>query len=114
MTAACPEYPVLQAGVQDVYYTEGIGSVLFSRELPDGSVAVAVFLVDRYCLGVKNALGDILTRSAYDSKFERQMRAQYPASNVSPAAWCTQAGRVGWRSPLLPATSASRRIPDYH
>jgi hypothetical protein len=84
LTAAAKQ-PVLHAFVPDVLETEGIGSVLLSRFLPDGSVAVAVFLVDRYLLGVKNAFFDILTRSEYETKFMRQMRGRYPARDVSPA-----------------------------
>src|SRR5436305_1385402 len=83
--AAAAKFPPLHAWIPDVLETEGIGSVLFSRELPNGMVAVAVFLVDRYCLGVKDALADVLTRSAYETRFVQGMRKEYPASNVSPA-----------------------------
>lgn len=83
--AAAAKYQVLHAWVPDVLETDGIASLVFSRELPDGSVAVAVFLVDRWLLGVKDAYFDILTRSAYESKFVRELRGQYPARDVSPA-----------------------------
>ena len=38
---------------------EGIGEVLVSRRLNNGNVAFSVFLVDMYCLGVKDAFADI-------------------------------------------------------
>jgi hypothetical protein len=84
MTAAA-KYPPLDAWIADVFYTEGMGQVLISRELPDHSVAVAVFLVDRYCLGVKNAFSEVLNRSSYDARFVHEMRSQFPAGNVSPS-----------------------------
>jgi len=107
---AAAKFPPLDAWVADVFYTEGIGQILFSRELPDHTVAVSVFLVDRYCLGVKDAFAQVLTRSAYDSEFVHNMRKQFPASNVSPScarkvveAAVAYAGNLG----LAPH-------PDYH
>ena len=37
-------------------FERGIGNVLMSRQLPDGDVVYGGFLVDPWCLGVKNAL----------------------------------------------------------
>jgi hypothetical protein len=108
--AAAAKYPPLHAWIPDVLETEGIASVLFSRELPNGMVAVAVFLVDRYCLGVKDALANVLTRSAYEGQFVREMRSQFPARDVSPAcvrklveAAVAYAGNLGFAP-----------HPDYH
>ncbi len=81
LTAAA-NCPPLHCWVPDVLWREGLGSVLLSRLLPNGSVAVAVFLVDRYCLGVKNAMSAVISRSEYDSKFVRGLRIQYPARDV--------------------------------
>jgi hypothetical protein len=47
MTTAA-KYPILHAWIYEDLWTEGLGTVLLSRELPNGLVAVAVFLVDRY------------------------------------------------------------------
>jgi hypothetical protein len=85
LTAAV-KYPVLHSRVSDVLWTQGIGQVLLSRALPNGTVAVAVFLVDRYCLGVKDAFGAVLGRSSYDERFVRQTRAQFVMQDVTPAA----------------------------
>ena len=109
MTAAA-KYPVLQAWVQDVYYTEGIGSVLLSRELPDGSVAVAVFLVDRYCLGVKNALADVFTRL----RLRKQVRAAN-AGAVSSQQRVAGAGAQLVESAVAYAGNLGfAPHPDYH
>lgn len=49
----------------------GIGHVWFSRRAPDGRYAMAGFLVDAFCLGVKNALYTILEAGKYASALER-------------------------------------------
>jgi hypothetical protein len=84
--AASAKFPVLHAWVSDNVWNEGMGWVLLSRLLPDGSVAAGVFLLDRYCLGVKDALAEILPRSTYDDKFVRKMRGQFTSQDVTPAA----------------------------
>jgi hypothetical protein len=49
LTAAA-RYPILDSLVTTDLWKEGLGWVCLSRELPNGSIAYAVFLVDRYCL----------------------------------------------------------------
>jgi hypothetical protein len=49
-------------------FEQGIGNLAFSRALPDGSIALAMFLLDIFCLGVKNALFAVLTRREYDQR----------------------------------------------
>ena len=83
LTAAV-KYPVLHSWVTDDLWTQGMGYVCLSRALPNGSVAFAVFLVDRFCLGVKNVMADIAGRFTYDSQM-RKLRANFTAENVSPA-----------------------------
>jgi hypothetical protein len=58
------------APIADVYapenlFEEGMGSVWFSRLLPDGRYALSVFLVDVYCLGVKSTLYAVLEPERY-------------------------------------------------
>jgi hypothetical protein len=83
--AAAAEYPVLDSWITEDLWTEGLGWALLSRQLPDGSVAVAVFLVDRYCLGVKDAMAQIAGRYTYENEVARKMRSQFTSRDVSPA-----------------------------
>jgi len=58
------------APIADVYtperlFAEGLGSVWFSRKLEDGRYALSVFLVDTYCLGVKNAMYALMEPERY-------------------------------------------------
>jgi hypothetical protein len=47
-------------------FDEGIGHIIFSFELADGKIGVANFLVDSYCLGVKNTLHAKASYEEYD------------------------------------------------
>jgi hypothetical protein len=87
-----------------------MGSVLLSRQLPDGRVAVAVFLLDVYCLGVKDAIAQILHRSTYESEFVRKTRSQFTVRPMSPAAVRKLVeGAVAYAADLGIAPH-----PDYH
>lgn len=84
--ANATKFPVLHCRVADTLETTGIGAVVFSRISPSGHVAVAVFLVDSYCLGIKDAFAHILnSRGEYESKFGREMQLKSPGRNVAPS-----------------------------
>jgi hypothetical protein len=80
------KHPVLHCWVTTDLREEGLGWVCLSRELPNSLVAFAVFLVDRYCLGVKDAYADIAGRFTYESKIVRKMRSDFESENLPPAA----------------------------
>jgi hypothetical protein len=77
------EAPILHATVQTVLWDEGMGQVLVSRELDSGNVAFAVFLVDAYCLGVKDALYGIGSRAHYDFKLVSKI-TKHPVQHITP------------------------------
>jgi hypothetical protein len=77
-------YPVLHSVITDSVWESGMGSVIFSRAVPDGTVAFAVFLIDRCCLGVKNALFAVLPKSVYESKYHRGILSRTPGPDVPP------------------------------
>lgn len=58
--------PILHCRTTDVLWDQGMSHVLVSRELNSGNVAFAAFLVDMYCLGVKDVLLEVASRSRYD------------------------------------------------
>jgi hypothetical protein len=74
-------YPVLQCLATDA--RTGVNWVLVSRQLPSGAVASTIFLVDRYCLGVKNVI------MAVDSQFDYERRVakmkQFTVKSIAPA-----------------------------
>src|ERR1700722_12170737 len=63
-----------------------MGWVGLSRRFLDGDVAFAVFLVDAYCLGVKDAMSGVIERSEYDTRIAGRMRSEFGSQDVTPAA----------------------------
>lgn len=51
---------ILRAGISESIQTVGKGNVTIVRQGPDGLLALAMFLVDSYCLGVKDTAGHLL------------------------------------------------------
>jgi hypothetical protein len=76
--------PILHCCVNEELWTQGMANVLVSRELPDGRVAVAMFLVDAYCLGVKNALAKVMVRTRYDSETYGPLARKYKLIKLTP------------------------------
>ena len=64
------EAPILDSLITEGFWDGGTGQAILSRQLPSGEVAFAAFLVDRYCLGVKDAFGDIRTKGEYREMLE--------------------------------------------
>lgn len=48
-----------------------MGSAVIARRMPDGQLACAVFLLDVYCLGVKDAFWRILAPAEFNDLLER-------------------------------------------
>jgi hypothetical protein len=76
--------PILHCCEADVIWSEGIGSVLVSRELNNGNVAFALFLVDIYCLGVKDVFTNIVPRATYNQKIYEKLAHQYTLTPLKP------------------------------
>jgi len=57
--------PIPESLVPANLFEQGIGNLAFSRSLPDGRIALSVFLLDVFCLGVKDAFFAIVTRAEY-------------------------------------------------
>ena len=79
--------PILHCCTTDDLSRHGIASVLVSRELNSGNVAFVVFLVDMYCLGVKDVIFQITPRSRYDQLLrEKLFPEERRLSALEPAA----------------------------
>jgi hypothetical protein len=63
--ARAAQFPIHEALIPAELFERGIGNLLFSRSLPDGHMAVAAFLLDVFCLGVKNAFVAVVARDEY-------------------------------------------------
>jgi len=60
--------PVHECLVPREIFDRGIGDVIISRRMPDGSISASVFLVDTFCLGVKDCFFTNVSRSKYEER----------------------------------------------
>lgn len=66
--AAIGSAPLLRCFMTKDEGAQGMPQVLVSRLLPDGTVACAVFLLDLFCLGVKDAFLRVIGRSEFEDE----------------------------------------------
>ncbi len=76
--------PILHCCTISEIWDEGIGHVLVSRLLADGQVAFVAFLVDVYCLGVKNVVMGIAPRPRYEREMYGKLADQYRLIRMQP------------------------------
>ncbi len=76
--------PILHCCYLKALWEVGMGGVLISRQLSSGDVAFVEFLVDVYCLGVKNVFLNIVPRGVYDHKIYDHMLKLGPVRHVKP------------------------------
>lgn len=76
--------PIIDAFVTSVVWDEGIGHVVLARDLGNDRVAYAAFLVDIYCLGVKNAFCCFGSRDEYAHKLRNKITEDYEIEVESP------------------------------
>lgn len=67
---AAASAPIADVYVPEGLFEAGIGTVWFSRLLEDGRYALSVFLVDTFCLGVKNAMYAFMDADRYKVQME--------------------------------------------
>jgi hypothetical protein len=58
--------PIHEVWLDDSIYKVGMGFVIVSRIKKNGEVVFGTFLIDTYCLGVKDAFCNIVPREEYD------------------------------------------------
>lgn len=63
--ASAETSPIHEALIPAKLFELGMGNLVFSRLLPDGRIALAAFLLDVFCLGVKNAFVAIVSKGEY-------------------------------------------------
>lgn len=76
--------PILHSRIATTLEEEGLAHVLISRLLPKDRVAVVVFLVDSYCLGVKDCFGRLVVRAEYDNLC-KELDKKFEMEDHSPA-----------------------------
>jgi hypothetical protein len=60
--------PIHECLVPKGIFDLGLGEVVISRKMPDGQIAASIFLVDIFCLGVKDCFFTSVSKSEYDNR----------------------------------------------
>jgi hypothetical protein len=63
--------PIHECLMPEGLFDIGIGNVIVSRTMPTGQIGASFFLVDIYCLGIKNAFFEVMSSEAYAYKTAR-------------------------------------------
>jgi hypothetical protein len=83
--AKAAQFPVRHCFVNEALWSQGMGNLLFSRQFPDGRVAFGLFLIDRWCLGVKDVVIGILDEAEYETKIVRGKPDRFRDVDLTPA-----------------------------
>jgi hypothetical protein len=76
--------PIHACLVPAALFGAGIGTVVVSRKLPDDKIAAAVFLLDVWCLGVKDAFVKVASASQYPTLL-RHLSGDQRLKPIEPA-----------------------------
>jgi hypothetical protein len=79
--SAVSKAPIHECWMSDAIFESGMGPVVISRRLPNGDIAFGVFLLDIFCLGVKDCFLSIKPEFEYD-EFCRKSERQYVIENI--------------------------------
>ncbi|MCH8961793.1 MAG: hypothetical protein IH820_10860 [Bacteroidetes bacterium] len=82
--AGASTYPLHQTLLPGNLLETGMGITVFSRRLPDSRIAVGTFLVDVFCLGVKDAMARIMTEWEYEDYIDG-VEEKHSLKAVEPA-----------------------------
>jgi len=76
--------PIVACTMTEDYQTRGIGTLTVTRKLPLGRYGVCIFLLDMWCLGVKDAFFRVLDSDQY-KEFCENIDLSAPVAPIEPA-----------------------------
>lgn len=82
--ALAAKLPILETLASETLWTQGLGTVTFTRNFPHGMVASARFLIDTGCLGVKDVVLQVISLSQY-RELQQRASSQFQSRAISPA-----------------------------
>lgn len=66
-------YPIHECLIQEDIFEQGLGSLLLSRRTNQGLIAASLFLIDVFCLGIKNATFSVFDKATYHQKIHQEL-----------------------------------------
>lgn len=71
------DLPIHECLVPTPLFEVGIGSLLWARRAQEGKIAVSAFVVDVFCLGVKNAMFHYMSEQRYENEMKPELLQMY-------------------------------------
>ena len=71
LMAVARQAPIHECLVRKAICDQGIGDLVISKRLPEGYIAMSAFLVDTYCLGIKNTFFSVTAEKKYRDHIEK-------------------------------------------
>lgn len=63
--------PIYECLVPENLFEKGLGNIIISRKMPNGFIGAGIFLLDVYCLGVKDCFFTVLPPEEYQNHLDR-------------------------------------------
>jgi hypothetical protein len=82
--AAAGQAPVKACIVSDGLFDDGMGQLVLARTLPSGMVAISCFLIDAWCLGIKDAFFVVMTPQKFRDRID-ELGRQQPFHDIDPS-----------------------------
>ncbi|MEZ6060168.1 MAG: hypothetical protein R3C19_07400 [Planctomycetaceae bacterium] len=76
--------PIVECLLDERLEDRGIGYILIARRSAAGEYAMACFLLDIYCMGVKDCFGVVCRASEFSERLEKMQ--EVPLSSIDPAS----------------------------
>jgi hypothetical protein len=84
MMAMAAASPVHECLAPARLFEVGMGNVVISRKMPNGEIGFAIFLIDTFCLGVKNCFFSVPPKGQYEYRIDK-IREKEDLQPVDPA-----------------------------
>jgi hypothetical protein len=80
-------FPVHECLAPEGLFETGLGSVIWTRRTPHGTIAISAFIVDVFCLGVKDAFFHVRSEGEYESTVKPSLTQAHGQAfhNVHPS-----------------------------
>lgn len=78
--------PIHECLVSPALQSQGLGELIISRRCSSGEIAFGQFLIDRYCMGVKDCFGRISTKADFDAMLKQREDRGLELHAIDPAS----------------------------
>jgi len=75
---------ITECRIRKDIFSSGIGTAIIARKMPNGYIGAGVYLLDVWCLGIKNAYFTTLSEDDYQDRL-RQIEVNEKLDNIQPA-----------------------------